>query len=526
MRKLKAYSLMELSVVLVIISSLAAGAIVVSVNNMNHERVNITKDRMNVIYQRLRAYIKQNKALPCPAILTRVKSVDADYATSGNCTAVTPGVYVNGTLVYGAVPTTTLGLSYEFAEDGFGNKIFYFVDSSATSAAAISSTTPPNFTQTNFSTTLARQFSTTPQTLISILENSTGAQTTLTDFAVMGMLSAGSNKYGAYPANSSTASSSSGADNDELTNITGDSFVYSASAGTTFDDIVMYKTSKDLVTELELMELVPCPNTDSNFGSVTGGAWYEGILYGPKLASSCSSNPNARFSKRCDAFSTWVNIATSTSSACPSAGADTCTLTQNTNQGSGAYYTAATYTYEAGVTIPLTCRSGYGRAIIGGSSTSTDSTKTCGRTTTDRSNNDPIGYCSGGVVQVIDDCSACRACNQNSLRMGDANTNYHAEKSCNGFSWYANELWPYCTDNSFSAPHNNPRHVGVVRERKCKVQGVCGGNERNECLAFFLTCIDGTWNVHYGYDANIGSESATCGSSIVTCRNYSVADNC
>lgn len=195
----------------------------------------------------------------------------------------------------------------------------------------------------------------------------------------------------------------------------------------------------------------------------------------------------------------------------------------------GSYYAGGeSGTKYLGDTITLSCISNYGKALDNNTS---DSDSSCGRSATDRTSTSPTASCqddgSWSIVNNGYDCSACRGCNQNSIRYGSTTTNYTATKSCNDNTSNLDELWNYCDDSSFSVSHGSDYLVGVTRQRKCKVGGKCLGNERNVCLVFPLKCIDGQFSLTgSGYNVGIGDEDTNCGSTINTCRSYSVRDNC
>ena len=136
LKKNRAFTLVELSVVILIIALLMFGTFSSS-GIVNNVKENITRDRMNVIYNALGDFLTQQKRLPCPASILEPRG-GSNYGKEvrdGNfcrgLTEPTPkGVYlsnVNGQsaydkVVFGMVPTNTLGLSDDFAEDAFGNQ--------------------------------------------------------------------------------------------------------------------------------------------------------------------------------------------------------------------------------------------------------------------------------------------------------------------------------------------------------------------------------------------------------------------
>ena len=406
----RAYSLIELSIVLVIISTLVAGALTISVDNLKNDQTRLTKERMDKVYKILGNYIRVNKSLPCPAPLTKVKSVDSDYGTSGNCTTVSGVTAIATNYILGAVPTLTLGLPSEYAEDGFGNKIVYFVDKRFTTAANLNAA--PDFGVINFSTMANNQLSAAPSDLWSIQSNPAGSRQNVTLNAVLGMVSAGQNKLGAYNARSASANAIS-SDADEATNYNGvaSTMISSSPASNSFDDLVFYKTMKDIIADYpDIMYLVPCDNTNDKYinGSNTGDTWYDGIVYSEKGVCS-SPNQDLRFSKKCGTNGNF----TIQNESCSVIGTSTCSLTSNQDVGTGAKYTGTSQAYSNGSIVPLSCRTNFGRKVIGGSRDSDNLSQTCYSSPTNRSTTAtdfPQAICSNGTLYPINDCTACTPC--------------------------------------------------------------------------------------------------------------------
>ena len=89
--------------------------------------------------------MRVNKRLPCPASIKADTTYGTEGTAAGTCTTGT-GVYVSTAtgatkMVYGMVPTKTLGLSSDYGEDNFGNKIAYIVDRDYTSSTTFSTAT-------------------------------------------------------------------------------------------------------------------------------------------------------------------------------------------------------------------------------------------------------------------------------------------------------------------------------------------------------------------------------------------------
>jgi len=313
----KAYSLLELSIVIVIISILISGAMTTAVGNISNAKVKITKDRMKVIYNALGNYVAINRKLPCPASITDSKTASASYGQAvGNCISMSSssgGVYVSTNLLYGMVPVATLGLSKEIGEDGFEDKIAYVVDKNFTDAAA-SLSDYPDFTLSNFSTNTTTNTSNN----ITISEKSGSATMTTTSKAVFVLISAGPNKKGAFGINSSTQNIAS-IDADEASNYLAsgsfdNSFTRVSENSDLFDDILEYSDPQQLVAAFNLYHLLPCNNTSDStnlanypipIGSSANSknAWFGQVVTG----SNCSgTDSDKNYSRKCGALGQWI----------------------------------------------------------------------------------------------------------------------------------------------------------------------------------------------------------------------------
>ncbi len=251
----KAFSLIELSIAIMVISILIVGFLNVSSGKSSNNKVKITKDRIDVIYKSLGEFVLKNKRLPCPASIKAIKTSDATYGTegiaAGTCTAGT-GVYLstatNATkMVYGMVPTQTLGLSSDYGEDNFGNKIAYIVDKDYTSSTTFASANTGIIGQKYVN----------------------GALTTDVGNAIYALVSYGANQSGAFSAKTSNQNAAS-SDVDERYNYPtsfndtaktanfSQILVKSTERSTVFDDIVYYRNRDDFLK-------------DNNAGNVVNG---------------------------------------------------------------------------------------------------------------------------------------------------------------------------------------------------------------------------------------------------------------
>ncbi len=360
----KAFTLIELSIILAVISILLAGLVSVYSSKDKNIKTQESSDTVKIVYQALQKYLAANKSLPCPASLKSIKSISSDYGfavTATNCVGV--GVYQSNsvsTLVYGMVPTATLGLDNKFAEDAYGNKLVYVTDYRLTNSNDFES----NINNSN---------------LISI---SGGASVSNAIFVIM---SRGSNSSGAFPANSATmtTSSVSSEQSNDISNFVDNTpptastanfsgnFVQSNS-DSNFDDVILYKTKDEALSENTLgSKLIPCQSSDSTeslYGTfMTWPKAYEDQVV---AAQTPCPSPNWNGSviyptKKCGTNGQWSSVINSCACSSGYSGAD-CTKPSNectfsgitgVNDGtvvsigsgtqlcnSGSYYGAINYT--------------------------------------------------------------------------------------------------------------------------------------------------------------------------------------
>lgn len=309
-----AYSLIELSIVIIIISILITGALSVSIGSINNAKIKTTNERLAEVYKGIGNFLVTYKRLPCPASLKKIKTSDSDYGVEvgGGSDCVGAGVYESNSsnnLVYGMVPVRALGLPNNMAEDSFESKIIYIVDKNFTNTLG----TTPNFSSPTFAT--ANYLS-----VITINEKPAGVVQVATNDAIITLISFGANKAGAFNANSAVQNARS-ADADELDNDAtnfndgantadfNNTIVASSGNSDVFDDIILFKRRDNLVEDFKAMFLIPCQNAGAAFGNVN--AYYGTIVY----ATSSCADPNAdkRLTKKCEAYGNWVDIV----SSCP-----------------------------------------------------------------------------------------------------------------------------------------------------------------------------------------------------------------
>jgi hypothetical protein len=306
--KKTAFSLIELSIVVLIIAILITGSLSSSISAINNAKVKSTRERMDEIYKALGNYLLINGRLPCPASILELKSSSSTYGTSvgtaGTCSGT--GIYTSTTsgatnLVYGMVPVKTLGLSNDLAEDGFEDKIAYIIDK--------------NFTGTNFGTSI----STATMTINEIPGSVTK---TITDDAIFALVSYGINKSGAFPINSATQITRS-SDASEMTNDLDSTssplfdkiLITDAKSSDIFDDVVFYKTRNNLLLDFGALSLVPCQGgiLSLNYGGASNYNFAQGS-YNQLVVSSTQCPVGYRSTtnfptRRCGAFGVWDSVA-------------------------------------------------------------------------------------------------------------------------------------------------------------------------------------------------------------------------
>jgi prepilin-type N-terminal cleavage/methylation domain-containing protein len=159
----KGFTLLEMSIVLVIIALVTSGAMVMFTQSLAVKQQKATAFKLQAIQDALFQFRLANNRLPCPADLTLNSVSDSTFGVegelAGNCAtgstyasgertvAVAPGPTVNSIqepavgaqdAVKGMVPIRTLRLPDDYAIDGWGNRIDYIVSKAMTQNGAFS----------------------------------------------------------------------------------------------------------------------------------------------------------------------------------------------------------------------------------------------------------------------------------------------------------------------------------------------------------------------------------------------------
>jgi prepilin-type N-terminal cleavage/methylation domain-containing protein len=123
------FSLIELSIVLLIISSLIALVMFSVQTRMDSAKTNLTKQRLQTIMDSIDMFVALYGHIPCPAL--RVAKTAANYGVSYMVIEPATGwgneCPASGANRLGDVPFKTLGLDPQITVDAWGNRIDYLI---------------------------------------------------------------------------------------------------------------------------------------------------------------------------------------------------------------------------------------------------------------------------------------------------------------------------------------------------------------------------------------------------------------
>ena len=271
----KAFTLLEISVVILIIGILLVGTINFQLTIDKKSKQNITSDKIAEIEKAINEYILVHGKLPCPASINVDKS-NAEIRDEDNdeCTGYDSD-FVHDGLIYGSVPTKTLNLTDDYAVDGWNNTISYI----------ISKKYGDNKIFLADDTDKIR------------IENTSGRE--ITSNAIYVLVSSGKNKSGAFRNGSQLSIVNSDLSDTENTfskNFT-NTFIKDVQTDE-FDDIVAFKDKNMIILKDNMQFLIPCSLKDlSDLGDdwkydaypdCTNGLCSQGKLVFAKY--SCTSN--------------------------------------------------------------------------------------------------------------------------------------------------------------------------------------------------------------------------------------------
>jgi len=310
-----AFTLIELSVVILIIALLMFGTFSSSSGIVNNVKDNITKDRMSVIYNALGNFLLQKKRLPCPASILLPKG-DVNYGkevrNSSTLECNGTGIYSSNSLsslnlVFGMIPIYDLNLPADFAEDAFGNKISYFIDQRFTYnyiSSPDSNLNIPSFGTANY------------KDIILVKSRNQQNEILVNSDAIITLVSSGANGFGSFKNNGIQNARSSLAEEleNDVSNLGSNLESFNKIFYNSFedeeacDDIVFFKTRNDFVDNFKAMFLIPCKGNDiidADFNNKTS------VYFGQKLEASNScplGTESIKKTVKCDVFGRWVKL--------------------------------------------------------------------------------------------------------------------------------------------------------------------------------------------------------------------------
>jgi prepilin-type N-terminal cleavage/methylation domain-containing protein len=280
----KAFTIIELSVVILIISLLCAGTSVIFSKLRISSKTNITKDKIELIKKALKVYFLENEFLPCPAGLKLTEN-DADFGQSSKSTACDinndTGVYSNDTLFYGAVPFRDLEIYPDLIYDAWGNKFAYIIDNRFAKDAA-------TFAQTMQEDIIK---------IFSLNDEVEGDETPITNTIIVLLISYGMNGKGAFKGSiQNTPLPGDGGANvyDEYDNVVDigaipqfNNIFIDDFKTADFDDILGYFNKIHLVQSIGV-ELIGCAEADiPNYSYTAGDSGVQTITWAK--SGSCSN---------------------------------------------------------------------------------------------------------------------------------------------------------------------------------------------------------------------------------------------
>ena len=263
------FTLLELSIVLLIASMLATFSVGIGKFFLEQNKIRATQIKLRTIASALDIYLIQHNKLPCPAGLKKSTGIALTSCSSSN---TTDGVYVNNSVARGWIPYKELGLTPDAVYDEWNNKIVYSVP-----IAMLSDFSKLN---DNFDG-------------ISVYNDSKSKL--ITNKAIYTIISHGKNSLGAFDKNGNQKSDT-GISSLEKTNIASsslsnsDEFVYFNNSKT-YDDLGKYTTKMQVVVDSDIKE-ISCYIGGGVLGDLTTqyGCSFSAGDYGNYLPYSASIN--------------------------------------------------------------------------------------------------------------------------------------------------------------------------------------------------------------------------------------------
>ena len=279
------------------------GGLTITISSLNKAKKISTQNKINEIYNAVGKFLLENKRLPCPASLTLTKSNNLYGVEARGASGCDVSLFKND-IFYGMVPAKTLNLPLNMGEDDFGGKISYIIDQRFT---------------TNFQDVISNVstgFGTTQvyTGAMTIYEKPSSISRTITDDAILVILSHGLNKFGAFN-NNATVQNARSSDSDESENDANSSvangfdknFIYNSQNSKIFDDVMIFKTRNQIVQDFNAFYLIACLDDGSVNPYGSKSIYYGQNLYGTKCTGVGFTYDKIP-EKYCDRFGRWHEI--------------------------------------------------------------------------------------------------------------------------------------------------------------------------------------------------------------------------
>lgn len=147
------FSLVELSIVVAILSVVAAFGLEAASNFVSRTATSVSRERIVVVDDAIVRFFKIYGRLPCPALKTTPPET-ITYGLEDCSLASLTSTTIGGGLMAGAVPFRTLNIPMMFSLDGFTNKLNYVVTKNLTRAGGDSGVAPTQLERFGTATTV------------------------------------------------------------------------------------------------------------------------------------------------------------------------------------------------------------------------------------------------------------------------------------------------------------------------------------------------------------------------------------
>ncbi len=229
------FTMLEMSITIMIIGIVTVAGINFQISMLNNSHRNIALDKLNRIERAINEYILEKGQLPCPANIT-LANTNSSYGvelrnSSDDCYAASSS-YLNNNLIYGSVPTKTLGLTDDYGVDSWKNSIAYIIHKNYGKKSTFLSGGGEAITVKNLN------------------------DDTITNRAIYFLFSPGLNKNGAFRngVQNTVDTSLDDSGNAYKSNFT--KYFIKDVINEDFDDMVIYKEKNDIILEADLEDML------------------------------------------------------------------------------------------------------------------------------------------------------------------------------------------------------------------------------------------------------------------------------